>query len=162
MTSGVSATMRMRSPSPAPLRSTIARWVSSDRNLAIGPSDLAAGLERQMGEALGSEPARPLGQLVDLAPGDPGHPGRHDALDPAARRQGAIEDAEPGRRDAIGPDERRTEVDQLHPEAHVGLVRAEPLERLLVGHHRERRLRGSADRERSPARPRSPWTRRRP
>ena len=90
--------------------------------------DLAAGLEREVGQALRPEPSGALGQLVDLAPGDAGHPGRDDRLDPAAGRQGVVEHLEPRRRRAVRPDEHRAEVDQLHPEADVRLVRAEPLD----------------------------------
>ena len=102
--------------------------------------DLAARLEREVGEALGAEPARALGQLVDLAPGDAGHPGRDDRLDPAAGRQRRIEDPEARRRRPVRVHEDRPEIDQLHPEPDVRLVRPEALERLLVGQHRERHL----------------------
>ena len=140
MTSAVSATIRIRSPSAAPVRSMIARCVSSDRNLATGPRISPPGLEPQIGEALGAEPPGALGQLVDLAPGDAGHPGRHDRLDPAAGRQRRVEDAEPRRGRAVRPGEHRRQVDQLHPEPDVRLVRAVALERLLEGQDRERRL----------------------
>ena len=57
--------------------------------------DLAAGLEREVREALRPEASGALGQLVDLAAGDAGHPGRHDRLDPAAGREGVVEDPNP-------------------------------------------------------------------
>ena len=141
MTSCVSATMRIRSPSPAPVCSMIARWVSSDRNLAIGLLTSPPGSSDEVGQALGPEPPGALGQLVDLAPGDAGHAGRDDRLDPAAApRAPSRTRRTPSRRRRPAPTSAGAEVDQLHPEADVRLVRAEPLERLLVGHHRERRL----------------------
>ena len=103
-------------------------------------ADVATRLEREVGQALRPEPARALGQLVDLTPGHAGHAGRHDRLDPAARREGRVEHAEARRRGAVRRDEDAAEVDQLHAEADVRLVRAEPLEGFLVGHPRERHL----------------------
>ncbi len=100
---------------------------------------LAIG-QRQVCQALRAEPAGTLGQLVDLAAGHAGHPGRNDGLDPSARRERRIEDAEPGRGRVVGIDQGRTQVDQLHPEADVGLVGAEPFDGLLEGEPRERRL----------------------
>ncbi len=140
MTSWVSATIRMRSPSPAPLRSTIARWTSSDRNLTIGPRISPPGSSDRWARPLApNRRARSVSSSISRRV-MPAMPGRDDRLDPPARRERVVEHAEPRRRHAIGSDERRSEVDQLHPEAHVGLVRPEPLDRLLVGHHRERRL----------------------
>ena len=92
--------------------------------LGDGSLDLAAGLDRQVGEALRAEPLRALGQLVDLAARGTAHARSHDRLDPAARRERLVEHAEP--RATL---ERRREVDQLHAEADVRLVGAEPLDR---------------------------------
>ncbi len=143
MTSGVSATMRIRSPSPAPVASMSARWVVVGQELRDRALDLAAGLEREVGQALRPEPAGALGQLVDLAAGDAGHAGRDDGLDPAAGGQRVVEDPETRRRRA---GQRRRQVDELHPEADVRLVAAEPLHDLVVGEARERELAGSAGR----------------
>ena len=124
--------------------------------------DLAAGLEGQVREPLGAEPLRPLGQLVDLAARDRGQPGRHDGLHPSARGEGVVEHPEPRRRCARGIGEDGRKVDELHPEPQVRLVRAEPLEGLVVGQDRERDLldrpvgRGRAARPRSPSPRRSP------
>jgi len=54
--------------------------------------------------------------------------------------QGVVEDAEARRRRPAGIDQRRGEVDQLHPEAQVGLVRAEALDGLGEGQAREGHL----------------------
>src|SRR5918994_1059809 len=79
-------------------------------------------------EALGAPALRLVGQLVEPPAGELG-PARHpDALD--ARR---LERLEPGR------GEHRRQLDQLHPEAGVGLVGAVALGRLLPGHAAERR-----------------------
>ena len=103
--------------------------------LGDGSLDLAAGLDRQVGEALCAEPFGALGELVDLAARGTTQARRDDRLDPAARREHLVEHAEP--RAAL---ERRREVDQLHAEADVGLVGAEPLDDLLVREDRERHL----------------------
>ena len=79
----------------APARSMIARRVSSDRNLAIGPLSVATGLEREVGQALCPEPAGAIGQLVDLASGDAGHARGDDRLDPAAAREGVSKTPNP-------------------------------------------------------------------
>ena len=109
--------------------------------------DLAPRPERQVGQALGPEPARSVGQLVDLATCHAGHPGRHDRLHPTARRECRIEDTETRRRRPVRGDEDRPEVDQLHPEPDIGLVRPVPLERVLIGQHRERDLKERALRD---------------
>ena len=103
--------------------------------LGDGSLELAAGLDRQVGESLRAEPLRSLGQLVDLAARGATHARSNDRLDPAARRERLVEHAEP--RATL---ERRREVDQLHAEADVRLVGAEPLDDLVVGEHRERHL----------------------
>ena len=103
--------------------------------LGDGSLDLATGLDRQVGEALRAEPLRPLGQLVDLAARGTAHARRDDRLDAAARRERLVEHAEP--RAAL---ERRREVDQLHAEADVWLVGAEPFDDLVVREHGERHL----------------------
>ena len=103
--------------------------------LGDGSLDLAAGLDRQVGEALRAEPLGALGQLVDLAARGATHARRDDRLDPAARRERLVEHAEP--RATL---ERGREVDQLHAEADVRLVGAEPLDDLVVREHGERHL----------------------
>ena len=125
----------MRSPSCAPVRSRILLTAVRREELGDGSLDLAAGLDRQVGEALRAEPFRALGQLVDLAARGTTHARRDDPLDPATRRERLVEHAEPGA--AL---ERRREVDQLHAEADVRLVGAEPLDDLVVREHGERHL----------------------
>ena len=88
-----------------------------------------------MGEALRAEPLRALGQLVDLAARGTTHARRDDGLDAATRRERLVEHAEP--RATL---ERWSEVDQLHAEADVRLVGAEPLDDLVVREHGERHL----------------------
>ena len=123
-------------PCPGALDQRLLRLGSEElRDRAL---DLATDLECEIGEALRSESTGAIGQFVDLATGDAGHPGRHDRLDPAARRKRRIEDAEARCRDAVRTDERRREVDELHREPDVGLVRAEAFKRRLVGQRRER------------------------
>ena len=119
----------------APVRSMIARCVSSRQELGDRALDLAAGLEREIGEALRPEPPGALGQLVDLAPGDAAPcPGATIAL---TRPPAASASSKTPKPEATACRPASTsagaEVDQLHPEAQVRLVRAEALDRLVVG-----------------------------
>ena len=81
-----------------------------------------------------------VGQLVDLRSARPGQARGDDSLDPPAGGEGLVEDPEAGRGAARRIAEGGGEVDELHREAQVGLVRPEPLERLLVREARERNL----------------------
>ena len=93
-----------------------------------------------MDQALRPEPLGPVGQLVELLAGRAAESGRDDGLDPAAPGQRAVEHAEARGRRPARVDERRRQVDELHPEAQVRLVRAEALDDLVVGEARERDL----------------------
>jgi len=98
----------------------------------------AVACQRQVDEAPGAEALRRLRQLVDLASARAGEAGRDDALHPPTGGKRLVEDPEAGGRAPGLVAEGRGEVDQLHPEAQVGLVGAEALERLVVGEPRER------------------------
>ncbi len=100
--------------------------------------DVTRGIEREVGEATRPEPLGPLGQVVDLAARRAAHPGCDDRRDPPAARQCAVEHAEAGGRPAVRVRQRARQVDELHPEPKIGLVRPVALHGLVVGESRER------------------------
>ena len=157
MTSWVSATMRMRSPAAAPVRSMTARCVSSERNFTIGPLRLpSASIERCARPFAPNRLARSVSSSISRRV-TPAMPGRHDRLHATARGQRRIEHDEAGGPLTVRPGQRRCQVHELHPEPDVRLVRPEALDRLLEGEDRERhaedrslggRRRGDLDRHR--------------
>ena len=92
--------------------------------------NLPADLNREVDQTLRAESPGELGQLVDLVAGRAAPAGGDDRLHPAAARERLVEHPEATRRLPCPIDEGRCEVDELHPEAQVGLVGAEALERL--------------------------------
>ena len=120
------------------------------QELRDGPVQLAPFEHRQVDEALGAEPLGNLGELVDLASRGTGHAGRSHPLDAAPRRQRLVEHAEPTRVAAVRSREGGREVEQLHPEPDVRLVRAVALNRVVVLED------GKRDRADRPVRDRGP------
>ena len=105
----------------------------------------AIGLHRDVHQALGAVALDEIGQLVEL-------PAR---VVPAARRADRVDGAAAGER--IGEDakvhaaEGFAQVDQLHAEAQIGLVRSISAHRLFVGKAREWGLLNRPIREHLPA-----------
>ena len=137
-TSAASATIRIRSPGAAPAVFANRCLRLGRQELRNGAGQLAAVGDGKVDEPAGAEALGELGQVVDLAAGHAAHARRSDALDAAARRQRLVEHAESRGRSAVRTDERGREVEQLHREPDVGLVRPVALDRLLVREDRER------------------------
>jgi hypothetical protein len=138
-------------PRTQPLREVLAEELD-DRTL-----DRPGGFDREMRQALRPEALRGVRELVDPGSGRVGQPRHGDRLDPAAARERVVEHPEPRGGRPIRTVELRGQVDELHREAHIRLVRSEPLHRLVEGEARERRglqrplgRDGSAHRDRHP------------
>ena len=123
------ATIRIRSPATAPRSSTIASCSASERNFATGDSSTPPSRTRIHTRPCAPNDFAALGQRVELRTGHVSLTGNADRLD----RVGAGEGAEVGVAEDVG------QLGQLHPEAHVGLVGAVTLHRLVPGHPRDRR-----------------------
>ena len=117
-----------------------ARWMSRDRNLATGPCSSPSGwtarwtrplAPNRLAVSVSSSISR---RLAVRLPGTT----RPFTRPPAASVSSNTRKPLAGAPSGIG--QGRREVDELHREAHVRLVRAEPLHRLVVGEARERRL----------------------
>ena len=137
---------RIRSPSAAPRGLADRRLRLGRQELRDGPVELAALGDREVDEPAGAEPLGELGQVVDLAARRRRPcPARRSPLTRPPRRERLVEHAEARRRRAVGTGERGREVDQLHREPDVRLVRPVALHRLRrTSKHRERDARGSA------------------
>ena len=131
-TMSASATMSTRSPRPPPAAAA-SRWrdLLAD-DLDDGPADAALAVEGEPDEALGAGSAGLRGELVELLAAQVGQARRGQADDAPAAGEHRLEDAEPAAGRRLG------EVVELHPVAHVGLVRAEAVDGLALGEARER------------------------
>jgi hypothetical protein len=92
----------------------------------------ARGIHGQVHQAPGAGTLGTVGQLADLRAGRLGKARCRQTDHPATRLEHRVEHAEAAAADDVA------EVAKLHPETHVGLVRAEPVDRLAVRKARER------------------------
>ena len=110
-------------PASAPSASDNPSCSLSLRNFATGDSSAPCSTHPHPHQPGGAELLGPVDELVDLGP-------RHRALarEPHALHRRRLEGAE------LGGGEHLAEVAELHPEAHVGLVGAVDLHRVVPGH----------------------------
>src|SRR6185369_13769186 len=93
-----------------------------------------AVLDLYVSQPLGAVDLHEFSKIVDLLAGEGGTFLCIDPLDDAAARRDIGKDLEAGTFDDI------CQLDQFEPETEIGIVHAEPSDRLLVGHARNRKL----------------------
>ena len=128
--SGLSATIRIRSPGPAPVARRTPSISPGDRCFSTG--ERIPALDRDPDQAGRPARLRHLHQFVELLAGQCGAARCRERLDESARVQDRRE------RPEARPRERLADVCELHPVPQVGLVRTVPVHHLVVGQPRER------------------------